>query len=145
MVEIQDPVIKDRQEEFIADEISFLNFVVSDYDKPIVKENAEQASIDYDEETKNEKQNLRSKLFKAKNTGDYIKEKIGQYEQERKDNRDEFIKKRTLELDEEINEGLRKLTRLSKLIDTISDARTIQDNMILVFGVDPKNITLLAT
>ena len=41
MVEIQDPVIKDRQEEFIADEISFLNFVVSDYDNPIVKENAE--------------------------------------------------------------------------------------------------------
>ena len=145
MVEIQDPVIKDRQEEFIADEISFLNFVVSDYDNPIVKENAEQASIDYDEETKNEKQNLRSKLFKAKNTGDYIKEKIGQYEQERKDNRDEFIKKRTLELDEEINEGLKNLKRFSKLLATIDDARTIQDSMILVFGVDPKNIALLAT
>jgi hypothetical protein len=35
MVEIQDPVIKDREDEFIADEISFLNFVVSDYSNPI--------------------------------------------------------------------------------------------------------------
>jgi hypothetical protein len=41
MVEIQDPAIKDRQDEFIADEISFLNFVVSDYDNPIVMKNAE--------------------------------------------------------------------------------------------------------
>ena len=31
MVEVKDPVIIDRQNEFIADEISFLNFVVSDY------------------------------------------------------------------------------------------------------------------
>ena len=77
--------------------------------------------------------------------GDYIKQKIGLYEQERKDNRDEFIKKRTLELDEEINEGLKNLKRFSKLLATIDDARTIQDSMILVFGVDPKNIALLAT
>jgi hypothetical protein len=77
--------------------------------------------------------------------GDYIKEKVGEYEKERKDNRDEFIKKRTLELDEEITEGLRNLERLKELPGTISDARIIQDNMILVFGVDPKNIVLLAT
>ena len=64
MVEIQDPIIKDRQDEFIPDEISFLNFVVSDYDNPIAMKPAEQASLEYDNETKSESQNLRTKLGK---------------------------------------------------------------------------------
>ena len=49
MVEIKDPVIKDREDEFIADEISFLNFVVSDYSKPTLPE--KQASDEYDART----------------------------------------------------------------------------------------------
>ena len=49
MVEIKDPIIKDREDEFIADEISFLNFVVSDYSKPTLPE--ELASKEYDKQT----------------------------------------------------------------------------------------------
>ena len=49
MVEIKDPIIKDREDEFIADEISFLNFVVSDYSKPILPINL--AEAEYDKQT----------------------------------------------------------------------------------------------
>ena len=49
MVEIKDPIIKDREDEFIADEISFLNFVVSDYSKPILPEKL--ADTEYDKQT----------------------------------------------------------------------------------------------
>ncbi len=36
MVEVKDPVLIDRENEFTADEISFLNFVVSDYSNPTI-------------------------------------------------------------------------------------------------------------
>ena len=49
MVEIKDPVIKDREDEFIADEISFLNFVVSDYSK--TKPPINLAEVEYDKQT----------------------------------------------------------------------------------------------
>ena len=51
MVEIKDPIIKDREDEFIADEISFLNFVVSDYSKPKLNLTEEQISKEYDNQT----------------------------------------------------------------------------------------------
>jgi hypothetical protein len=35
MVEIKDPEIVEREKFFIPDEITFLNFVVSDYSNPI--------------------------------------------------------------------------------------------------------------
>lgn len=37
------------------------------------------------------------------------------------------------------------MTKLGNLPTTVDDARTIQEEMIMVFGVDPQNITLLAT
>ena len=52
MVEVQDPVLIERQNEFIPDEISFLNFVVSDYSNPKNLEPAIIAENEYDEETK---------------------------------------------------------------------------------------------
>jgi hypothetical protein len=51
MVEVKDPVIVDRENEFIADEISFLNFVVSDYKNPKAEEPAKLAEEEYDELT----------------------------------------------------------------------------------------------
>jgi hypothetical protein len=38
MVEIKDPEIVDREKEFIADEIFFINYVVSNYSNPIAPE-----------------------------------------------------------------------------------------------------------
>jgi hypothetical protein len=35
MVEISEPIILDRAREFVADEISFVNYVVPDYSNPI--------------------------------------------------------------------------------------------------------------
>ena len=35
MVEIKEPVIIDREKDYVADEISFVNFVVKDYSDPI--------------------------------------------------------------------------------------------------------------
>ena len=91
MVDVQDAVIKDRQDEFIPDEISFLNFVVSDYDNPKV-DPAESARLEYDNQTKHESQNLRTKVGKEADVlglinipngeqakGDFIRKKVEQY------------------------------------------------------------------
>ena len=51
MVEVQDPVLIDRENEFIPDEISFLNFVVSDYSNPTLEDSEKDAENLYDEET----------------------------------------------------------------------------------------------
>ena len=67
------------------------------------------------------------------------------FEQERKNSKAEAVKKLTEKLEKEITEGLKNFNKLSKLSATISDGRIIQDEMIMVFGVDPKNIALLAT
>ena len=67
------------------------------------------------------------------------------FEQERKNSKAEAVKKLTEKLEKEITEGLKNFNKLSKLPATISDGRIIQDEMIMVFGVDPKNIALLAT
>jgi len=40
---------------------------------------------------------------------------------------------------------VKNLKKLDNLPATIGDGRVIQDKMIMVFGVDPKNISLLAT
>lgn len=87
MVEIQDPVIKDREDEFIADEISFLNFVVSDYSNPIALQPAAQANLEFDLETRNEAQARRTKFGKEADglgkkgieKAEYIKDRVGIY------------------------------------------------------------------
>ena len=38
MVEVKDAVVKDREEPYIPDEISFINFVVTNYSEPIKPE-----------------------------------------------------------------------------------------------------------
>ena len=51
MVEIQHPVIKDRENAFVPDYICFLNFVVSDYSSPIAPEPATYAVAEYKKNT----------------------------------------------------------------------------------------------
>jgi hypothetical protein len=43
MVEIQDPTVFERGKDFVADEISLVNFVVKDYSNPIAPEPKEYA------------------------------------------------------------------------------------------------------
>ena len=38
MVEVKDPVIVDREKDYVADEVSIINFVVKDYSNPIAPE-----------------------------------------------------------------------------------------------------------
>ncbi len=53
MVEIKDPEIVEREKFFIPDEITFLNFVVSDYSNPIAPDPKTYAEYEYDKTTKN--------------------------------------------------------------------------------------------
>ena len=48
MVEIKDAVIVDREKDYVADEISFINFVVKDYSDPIAPKPSEYAVEEYD-------------------------------------------------------------------------------------------------
>ena len=48
MVEIKDPDIVDREKVYIPNEISFLNYVVSDYSNPIAPEPKDYAEKEYD-------------------------------------------------------------------------------------------------
>ena len=48
MVEIKEPVIIDREKDYVADEISFVNFVVKDYSDPIAPKPNEYAVEEYD-------------------------------------------------------------------------------------------------
>jgi hypothetical protein len=52
MVEVKDPVIIDREKNFVADEIWFTNFVVSDYSNPIAPDPRAYAEEEYDQATK---------------------------------------------------------------------------------------------
>jgi hypothetical protein len=54
MVDVEHPVIKDRQIEYEADEISFLNFVITDYSNPIAPEPETYANYEFDTKTKQE-------------------------------------------------------------------------------------------
>ena len=88
MVEVKDPVIVDREDEFLADEISFLNFVLSDYSNLITEEPEKQAAKEYDDQTSKKLDEL-SKTLKEeaarKNLIDevprrqYIRDKIKKY------------------------------------------------------------------
>jgi hypothetical protein len=51
MVEVIDPVIIDRQKNFVADEIWFVNFVVSNYNNPIAPDPKAYAKEEYDANT----------------------------------------------------------------------------------------------
>ena len=64
MVEVKDPVIKDREDDYIADETSFLNFVVSDYSKP-GHEPAKWANEEYDNKTNAEIEAIKKKYQEA--------------------------------------------------------------------------------
>ena len=85
------------------------------------------------------------KGLKGKEKGTFINSKVDPFKKQREDQREEFLLKRTEELKIEIPEGLNNLTKLSKLEATIDDGIIIQDVMIKVFDVDPKDIALLAT
>ena len=52
MVEVKDPVIIDREKNFVADEIWFINFVLSDYSNPIAPDPKAYAEEEYDQATK---------------------------------------------------------------------------------------------
>ena len=91
MVEVKNPLIVDRENEFVADEISFLNFVVSDYSNPTIDEPEEQARKEYEKETKEKLVILTKQLdeeAKDKNLKDddsrtkFIENKIKKYEEE---------------------------------------------------------------
>ena len=47
MVEIKESIIVDREKEFIAEEISFFNFVVKDYSHPIAPDPKAYAEQEY--------------------------------------------------------------------------------------------------
>ena len=68
--------------------------------------------------------------MKGKEKGTYIKLEVNKLEQERSNQRDKVIEKRTKELETEIPEGLKNLKKLSLLKTTIDDGRLIQDFMI---------------
>jgi hypothetical protein len=48
MVEVKDPVIIDSEKNFVADEIWFINFVLSDYSNPIAPDPKAYAEKEYD-------------------------------------------------------------------------------------------------
>jgi hypothetical protein len=97
MVEIKDSVIIDRENEFIADEISFLNFVVSDYSNPKNQDPAIIAETEYDDFTKKGINELIDSLGKeadAKKLVDilsrdkYVRERLNQIKKERKNGKE---------------------------------------------------------
>jgi len=52
MVEVKDPVIIDIKKNFVADEIWFINFVLSDFSNPIAPDPKAYAEKEYDQATK---------------------------------------------------------------------------------------------
>jgi hypothetical protein len=51
MVEIKDPSVHSREKDFVADEISFVNFVVRDYSDPKCPEPPDEAPAIFDKKT----------------------------------------------------------------------------------------------
>ena len=153
MVEISDPIIVDRQKEFVPDEISFINYVVSDYSDPIAPEPNVYAELEYDKTTIALTDKMRAQQsteamkqgLTGKDKGAFINQSVNKLKQERKDRRDEVIKKRSEELVTEILEGKTHLKKLSKLETTVDDGILAQDLMIQVLNVHPENIDVLAT
>ena len=153
MVEVEEPVIVDRQKEFVPDEISLVNYVLSDYENPVAPEPRDYARKEFDKATdaiieamrrqRSEEANGQGLTGKAK--GGYINLEIDKLKLERKNQRDEAVEKRTKELETEIPEGLKMLKKLSSLSTTTEDGKRIQDFMIKIFDTLPENVHLLAT
>jgi hypothetical protein len=72
MVEVKDPVIKDREDPYIPDEISFINFVVSDYSEPLIPEPKAAAASEYDKQTKAGIEEIRKKFKEARKGGESL-------------------------------------------------------------------------
>lgn len=64
MVEIKDIVVYNREKEFVADHIQFINYVVKDYDAPIAPEPRDYAEQEYDNTTRALLQKMKSQLIK---------------------------------------------------------------------------------
>ena len=153
MVEVEEPVIFDREKEFVPDEISLLNYVLSNYENPAAPEPREYAVKEFDKATQAQCNKMRSKLsveatgkgLTGKDKGSYINLEIEKLKLARKNQRDQAIEKRTKELETEIPEGLKMLKKLSPLSTTTEDGKRIQDFMIKIFDTLPENVHLLAT
>ena len=153
MVEIKDSVIIEREKDFVADEVSFINFVVSDYTNPLAPTPNEYAKTEYDETTYTLCNQMRAKLLDeatgkgltGKDKGTYINLQVDPFKLERKGQRDQVVQTRTKELMTEIPEGEKNLKKLSSLKTTINDGILVQDFAIQVLNVHPENIALLAT
>lgn len=52
MVNVEHPLILEREIPFVADEISFVNVVISDYSNPIVPDPQEYAATEFDKVTR---------------------------------------------------------------------------------------------
>ncbi len=121
MVEVKNPVIVDRENEFVADEISFLNFVVSDYSNPTIDEPEEQARKEYEKETKEKLVILTKQLdeeAKDKNLKD-------------DDSRTKFIENKIKKYEEEnyIKVTIQQKTQLEEVFDEEAEKLQIFDNM----------------
>ena len=153
MVEIKDPEIVDREKEFIADEIFFINYVVSNYSNPIAPEPQDYAEIEFDKTTSSICSKFRAQLsveatkkgLTGTEKGTYINLQVDKLKKERNNQKDEIVQKRTKELMTEIPEGLKNLKKLSLLETTVNDGLLIQDLAIKVLDVHPEDIDLLAT
>ena len=153
MVEVQEPIIVDREKAFVPDEISFINFVLSNYDNPVAPEPKDYAVIEFEKTTKAQNIRMRAKLsveaskkgLTGKEKGAYINLEVDKFKLERKNERDQVIEKRTKELATEIPDGLNKLKKLSPLLTTIDDGILMHDFTIKILDVLPENVHLLAT
>ena len=84
MVEINDPIILERQKDFVSDQISFINFVVPDYSNPIAPNPRVYAEKEYDRITRDLVEKERVQLRKeglslglpGETLGTYINPKI---------------------------------------------------------------------
>ena len=109
MVDVEHPVILDRSSAYKADEISFINFVVSNYATPILPSTSSYANQEFDKFTNDEIARMRRELsdeclaqkIVGKAKGDYINAVVKPYAAQRLVIRDEEVARRTIEIDQE--------------------------------------------
>ncbi len=102
MVEVKEPVITDREKNFVADEIWLINFVVSDYSNPIAPDPRAYAEEEYDQATKilveQERVRLRNEGKSLGSPGEtldsYINLKIEIFKNERNKEKSDAVDKR---------------------------------------------------
>ena len=120
MVEVKEPVIIDREKNFVADEIWFTNFVVSDYSNPIAPDPRAYAEEEYDQATKilveqervKHRNESKSLGLPGETLDSYVNLEIEIFKNERKNEKSYAVHKRTNELLIEIPKGLKNLKRL---------------------------------